>query len=144
MGQIHATLELMNAWEAENVRRGLMDIDEVKKMPVEMLVDTGSLYMCINENICEILGLSIVDKRKSKLADGSIIECNVAGPIAVYFKNRMCTITATVLPGDNECLLGAIALEEMDIMINPVRQELVVNPEHPDYPVFRLSSVFKP
>ncbi len=38
-----------------------------------------------------------------------------------------------VLKGDTEPLLGAIAMDEMDVLIHPQRQELVVNPEHPYY-----------
>jgi hypothetical protein len=38
-----------------------------------------------------------------------------------------------VLPGDAEPLLGAIPMEEMDVLIHPLRNELMVNPEHPYY-----------
>jgi clan AA aspartic protease len=142
MGQIYATLELINSWELESARRGLVDQDEIKRMQVEMLVDTGSVNMCINETICSLLQLPIVGKRKGTLADGTIVECAVAGPIEVHFKNRTCNISATVLPGDTECLLGAIPLEEMDIMIDPRRRELIVNPEHPEYAIYNLRSIF--
>jgi hypothetical protein len=40
---------------------------------------------------------------------------------------------ALVLPGDAEPLLGAIPMEDLDVCINPLRQELVVNPDSPDY-----------
>ena len=43
-----------------------------------------------------------------------------------------------VLPGSSEPLLGAIPMEEMDVLIPPLRQELVVNPDHPDMAVFSL------
>lgn len=145
MGFVYATIELINGRELANVRYGLMDQDLVKRLPVEMLVDTGSISMCINETICEALNLSvdIVDKRKFSLADGSIIECPLVGPIEVRFKNRSCVVSAVVLPGDTECLLGAIPLEAMDVLIDPNRRELIVNPEHPDYAVLALRSVFR-
>jgi hypothetical protein len=38
-----------------------------------------------------------------------------------------------VLKGDAEPLLGAIPMEEMDVLVHPRRQELIVNPEHPYY-----------
>ncbi len=142
MGQVNATVELINSWELENARRGLADQDQVKKMYVEMLVDTGSINMCINETVCELLNLSILGKRRGVLANGSIVEYNIAGPVRVRFKNRECTITATVLPGDNDCLLGAIPLEEMDIMVDSRRQQLIINPEHPDHALYTLKSVF--
>jgi len=141
MGLVQATIELINSWELESVRRGLMGQDEVKRIHVEMLVDTGSVYMCINETVREQLNLSVIDRRKGQLADGSIVEYDVVGPIEVRFQNRKCTATAMVLPGDSECLLGAIPLEDMDIMVNPSRRELIVNPEHPYYAQVKMKQL---
>jgi hypothetical protein len=45
MGLIYAEITLINGGDLEMARRNLMDKDEVKKMNVEMLVDTGSIYM---------------------------------------------------------------------------------------------------
>lgn len=49
-----------------------------------------------------------------------------------------------VLPGDYEMLLGAIPKEDMDALIHPLRQELVVNPEHPYYVQMKMKGVRKP
>jgi hypothetical protein len=38
-----------------------------------------------------------------------------------------------LLPGNTEPLLGAILLEDMDVLIDPLRQELIVHPDHPLY-----------
>jgi clan AA aspartic protease len=141
MGLVQATLELINSWELENVRRGLMGQDEVKRIYVEMLVDTGSVCMCINETVREQLNLSVVDRKKGQLADGRIVECDVVGPIEVRFQNRKCIATAMVLSGDSECLLGFIQLEDMDIMVNPDRRELIVNPEHPNYARLKMKQL---
>lgn len=113
------------------VRRNLMDIDEVKKMKVSMLVDTGAYNLCINEVIQEQLQLPVVEKRKAQLANGSIEEYDVVDNVQVRFKNRATTCRAMVLPGDTEPLFGAIPMEDMDLIIHPLRQELLVNPEHP-------------
>lgn len=75
--------------------------------------------------------LPFIEKRKAVLANGSIEEYDVVGPIVVKFKNRTATCNAFVLKGDTEPLLGAIPMEEMDVLIHPLRQELIVNPEHP-------------
>lgn len=95
------------------------------------MVDTGSLNLAINENIQEQLQLPVIDKRKAQLANGSIIECDVVSPVEVKFKNRSTTCRAMVLPGNSEPLLGAIPIEDMDVLIDPQRQELIVNPDHP-------------
>ena len=128
---IWAEIELINGGDLEMVRRNLMDIDEVKKMKVSMLVDTGAYNLCINEVIQEQLQLPVVEKRKAQLANGSIEEYDVVDNVQVRFKNRATTCRAMVLPGDTEPLFGAIPMEDMDLIIHPLRQELLVNPEHP-------------
>ena len=138
MGLIYAEIELINAADLVMAKRNIIGEDEVKRIKVKMLVDTGSVYMCINETVQQQLQLSIVEKRKGQLADGSIVEYNVAGPIEVRFKNRRCVVDAMIIPGDNELLLGAIPLEDMDVLIHPYKQELIVNPEHPYFAQMKL------
>lgn len=72
------------------------------------------------------------------MADGSVVEYDVVGPVKVKFKNRTAVCNAFVLQGNNEPLLGAIPMEEMDVLIHPVRQELLVNPDHPNYAVLKM------
>ena len=143
MGLVYAEIELISAGDLELARRNMLDIDEVKKMNVEMLIDSGSYYMCINETVKEQLDLNILEKRKWQLANGQIVEYEVVGPIEVKFKNRKCYVDAMVLQGDSEMLLGAIPKEDLDVLIHPLRQELVVNPEHPYYVQMKMKGVRK-
>lgn len=138
MGIIYADIELISGDDLALARRHIIGEDEIKRMTVSMLVDTGSVYMCINQSVQEQLQLNIVEKRKGQLADGSIVEYDVAGPIEVRFRNRRCVVDAMVLPGDSEMLLGSIPLEDMDVVIHPYRRELIVNPEHPYFAQMKL------
>jgi clan AA aspartic protease len=131
MQKVYASIDLINGGDLEMSRRHIIGEDEIRKMPVNILVDTGAYMLCINETIQEQLGLSVVEKRKAQLANGSVEEYDIVGPIEVKFKNRRCMVDAMVLKGDNEPLLGAIPLEDMDVLVHPQRQELIVNPEHP-------------
>ncbi len=138
MGLIYAEIELINGDDLALVRRNIIGEEEVKRMRVNALVDTGSYMLCINENIQEQLQLAVVEKRKAQLANGSIVECEVVAPIELRFKNRQTTCRAMVLPGDSEPLLGSIPLEDMDVLIHPLRQELIVNPDHPYFAQMKL------
>jgi clan AA aspartic protease len=138
MGLVYADIELINGDDLVLARKHIIGEDEIKRMHVNMLVDTGSVYMCINETVQEQLQLEVIEQRKGQLADGSVVEYNVVGPIEVRFKNRRCVVDAMVIPGDNELLLGAIPLEDMDVLINPYRRELIVNPDHPYFAQMKL------
>lgn len=113
-------------------------MDEIKKIRITALVDTGSIFMAINEYIQEYLQLPIAYQKTFQMANGEMIRCDVVGSLEVRFANRGVHCNAIVLPDDSEPLLGVIPIEAMDVLIDPLRQELVVNPKHPDGAVLRL------
>ena len=100
--------------------------------PVEVtaLADTGSVFLCIPEHVRLQLKLDALETREVKLADGSRATDPYAGPLVVQFKNRTGFMGALVL-GD-EVLLGAIPMEEMDLVVNPRDRTVDVNPESPN------------
>ncbi len=138
MGLVYADIELINAGDIEMARRHIIGEDEIKRMHINALVDTGSYMLCINETIQEQLQFPVVEKRKAQLANSSVLECDVVSMVELKFKNRRTICNAMVLPGDSEPLLGAIPLEDMDVLIHPLRQELIVNPEHPFYAQMKI------
>jgi clan AA aspartic protease len=138
MGLVYADIELVNAVDLENARRQIIGKEEVKRMRLNMLVDRGAYMMAINETIQEQLDLPFVEKRKAQMASGAVVEYDIVGPVRVHFANRTAICNAFVLSGDSEPLLGAIPMEEMDILLHPQRQELIVNPEHPNYAQLKM------
>ena len=138
MGLVYADIELFNDGDLELVSRNLLKESSVRKISVNAMVDSGAYHLAINENIKSQLGLRVKKISIATLADGSQIELEVVGPVEVRFKNRSTTVDAMVLPGNSEVLLGAIPMEGMDVIINPLKQTLEVNPEHPYLPNFSL------
>lgn len=135
---VYADVTLINGEDLILAKKHIIGEEEVKYMTVKFLIDTGSYMLAINETIQEQLQLPVLEKRKAQLANGSIDEYDVVGPVEVRFKNRQCTCRAMVLPGDNEPLLGAIPMEDMDVLIHPQRQELIVNPDHPYFAQMKM------
>ena len=94
----YANIELINGDDLAFARRNMIGEEEIRRLHVEMLVDTGSLMLCINESIQEQLQFPIVEKRKAETADGRIIECDVVSNVEVRCRNRQTTCRAMVLP----------------------------------------------
>ena len=138
MGLTYADIELINADDLALAKRNVIGEEEVKRLRINMLVDTGAYNLFINESIQAQLDLPFVEKRKGQLANGSIEEYDMVGPVVLKFKNRQTVCNALLLHGENEPLLGAIPLEDMDVLIHPLRQELIVNPDHPYYAQMKL------
>ncbi len=131
MGLIFADLELLSAGDKELVRKGYMKKEDIKVEEVRALVDTGAYMMCINEHIKAQLDLPFVKSTEAELADGKIQSVEVVGPLIVNFKNRTTSCNAIVMPGNAEVLLGAIPMEELDVVLNPLKQTIEVNPDSP-------------
>ena len=133
---VYANIELLNGDDVALHRRNMLGDDEIRRMMVNMTVDSGAIMLTINEEIRLALGLSVIDHRPSQLADGTRIELPVAGSVVVQYAGRFCTTSALVFPGDNDPLLGAIPMEEMDLWISPARN--ILTPVHPEGPVMSL------
>lgn len=131
MGKVFAYIELLNGSDVALAQNYIIGEDEIRRISICPQVDTGSDYLCINENIQEVLKLPFVKYKYAELADGRIVKCDVVGPVEVKFENADCTCRAMVLPGDSAPLLGLIPLESMDVIIDPNRGELVVGPVRP-------------
>lgn len=122
MGLIYAALRLTNLFNHQQVQ-------------VNALVDTGATFMCVTEEIALQLGFDIaeVSQQTVTLADGHQRKVPKIAPIEIAFENRSYVTEAVVL--GNEALLGVIPLEAMDLVVDPRQQALIVNPQHPNYPV---------
>lgn len=125
MGLVHAEIELINGYDFASARKHLIGEEEIRKITVKALVNSGSFYTAINENIQEYLQLPIVRKERQVLADGTVLEMDLIGPLQIKFQNREMMIEAVLLPGNSEVLLGVLPMEALDLIIDPKRQELV-------------------
>jgi clan AA aspartic protease len=97
---------------------------------VEALADTGSVHLCIPQHVCDRLRLQKITDKEVTLADGSTRLVPYVGPVEIRFKNRV-GFTGGLVMGD-QVLLGAIPLEDMDLVVIPKTGELDVNPRSPD------------
>jgi len=104
---------------------------DLQPLEVEMLVDAGAVHLCLPQHVQLQLGLEESSKKEVTLADGSRQFVPYVGPVEIQFKNRIGFTGALVLGG--AALLGAIPMEDMDLVIIPRTRTLDVNPESPNY-----------
>jgi len=134
MGYVHAEIELTNHGDVEMNYRGLLPEDEIRRVTTRALVDSGAWDLVINEEVRKQLDLRIVERRTVKLADETLIDVDVVGPIEVRFENRRTFVDAVVLPDTSEVLLGAYPLQGLDAFIDAKRERLLVHPDSPNNP----------
>ena len=105
--------------------------DDLGSVAVEALADTGSVYLSIPQHIQFQLGLEPVSEKEVTLADDSKRMVQYVGPLEVRFKNRA-AFTGAIVMGD-QVLLGAIPMEDMDLVVLPNQRRVDINPLNPNY-----------
>ena len=124
MGIVHAEITIKNVADLVKANSGIVNEHEIRQNTIKALVDTGAGTLVINEELCQKLGLEIRGTRQATLANNSKTMVKIAAPVEVHWKNRSMTCQPLVMEGSGENLLGSIPLEDMDLMVDPVRQEL--------------------
>lgn len=121
MGLIHTKITLSNALDSR-----------LSSYETDALVDTGALHLCLPEHVAVQLKLPTLQEREVSRADGKVHRCPYVGPVEVAFGDRRCFVGALVL--GEEVLLGAVPMEDLDLIISPASRTVVVNPETPNIP----------
>ena len=80
------------------------------------------MHLCIPARIQAQLQLEEIDSKEVTLADGSHRQVPYVGPIELRYKNRVGFAGALVM-GDQP-LLGAIPMEDMDLVVIPRTREV--------------------
>jgi clan AA aspartic protease len=119
MGLVNAEITL------KNPRR-----PELEPVKVSALADTAAVDLCIPPHVQIQLELEEIDKKEVTLADGSRKLLPYVGPIEIRYKNRVGFAGALVM-GD-QTLLGAIPLEDMDLVVIPRTRSVDINPASPN------------
>jgi clan AA aspartic protease len=125
MGSVRTEITLKNAGDVTKARDGLIKEADIRAITVEAVADTGAMSLVINEELRQRLGLAITGQRMVTIADGSRVPCGTTEPVEIHWKNRATGQWAVALPNASHVLLGALPLEGMDLMVDPVNQQVV-------------------
>jgi clan AA aspartic protease len=125
MGEVRTEITLVNIGDQNDARRGYMPQDQVRRLTVNAVVDTGAWTLVINEETCEKLGLRVKKPSETTVAGGGRVSSGITEYVEVRWKDRETACEAVVLPGEEDVLLGAYPLEGMDLMVHPKKQEVV-------------------
>lgn len=125
MGVIYASIKLSNA-----LRPDLHPVE------IDALVGSGAINLCIPEIVQRELGLESCESRLVELADGTTRQVEVVEPVRIFFEGRRTTTVAMVQ--GTEVLLGAILMQDLDVLIDPHSERLILPPDRPN---FALSKV---
>ena len=141
MGYVYADIELRNEDDVALHRHGWLPESEIKRVTCRALVDSGAWDLVINEEIQKQLNLPFRERQVVEMADETVMEVDVVGPIEIRFQHKRTIVDAVIMPGTSGVLLGAYPMEGLDVMIDPKRERLIVNPPWPNNPKARIRAI---
>jgi clan AA aspartic protease len=136
MGIFKEEITLENIVDRGLANRGYINKNQIRTLTVQAMPDTGAWTLVINEDVREKLGLVIEDTAVSTLADGKTSSYPITESVKIQWKDRSIELPAVVVAEGEEVLLGAMPLEGMDLIVDPVRKQLAG--AHGDQPLHVL------
>ncbi|MDR2491830.1 MAG: hypothetical protein LBD20_10570 [Spirochaetaceae bacterium] len=130
---------LTNVRDIGNAEEKLIPPSKVRSMTVDACVDTGAWFLVINENVRATLGLTITGTDTARLADGSVKQYPVTEPVEFCWNDRKKSMNALLCPDSNEVLFGALCMEALDLIADPVDECL--RGRNGDKALYKLISV---
>jgi predicted aspartyl protease len=97
--------------------------DPKRFVDLDMLVDTGAIFAIVPAPLLRRLGIRARKREKFSLADGTTITRRIGNAEFGYGGHVGAATVIFGEPGD-ACLLGALALESLGFILDPVKRAL--------------------
>jgi len=118
-------LEIANNDDLALARRGLLRPDQVRRETILGVVDSGATRLVLPEEIVKRLGLPQGDSIKVRYADGRRAKRRRADGVYVQLLGRHGTFSAIVEPKRKTALVGAIVLEDLDLLVDCIGERVI-------------------
>jgi predicted aspartyl protease len=130
MGRVLVKARIENTDDLVLAKKGLLPVDQVRSVEViDALVDTGATLLSMPKKLIEQLGLDPVRRRTALTSAGHVL-VQIYGTARLTVEGRDCPIDVSELPDDCPVLIGQVALELMDFVVDPPGRRLIGNPAH--------------
>jgi clan AA aspartic protease len=129
MGRVIVQVTVENAEDRRKANRGDIRPEQVRRVELDALVDSGATFLCLPESTVHQLGLYFDRKREARTVTGTVA-LNIYTGARIEVQGRACTVEVMALPEGRQPLLGQIPLETLDWWIDTKNHRLVGNPEH--------------
>ncbi len=136
MGRFRVDLELANYEDMVLARRGTLNPGKVRRVQIPGVVDSGAARLVLPQSVVAKLGLPSAGKVGVRYADQRTSIRNKVKDVWLKLLGREGTFTAMVEPKRKDALIGAIVMEDLDLVIDCTTQKL-----HPRDPRWVISEV---
>jgi clan AA aspartic protease len=125
MGRFSVEVELTNHGDQIRAEVGVITPDQIRRVKIRGVVDSGATRLVIPTSIALQLGLEESGRAKVRYADGHTGERTIVKDVHLAYGGRESVFNAIVEPGRESVLIGAIVLEDLDFLVDCGNQRLV-------------------
>ena len=109
--------------------------DPAKTVEIEALIDTGAMSLALPQNVVDELGLRKFREATVRYANNKREVKSIYGVVTAEIKGRAGEFDVLAEPEGAQPLVGQILLEQLDLIVDPARRNVIVNPRSPDMPM---------
>ena len=125
VGRFSVDIEVANNDDMALARRGMLLPAQVRRETIQGVVDYGATRLVLPEEVVKRLGLPLGGLIKVRYADGRRAKRKAAEGVYVQLLGRHGTFRAVVEPKRTTALVGAIVLEDLDLLVDCTAQRVV-------------------
>ena len=130
VGRFSVEFEVANYADLIRAQDGTLPADQIRRETIQGVVDSGATKLVLPQAVVKRLGLRLGDKIQVRYADGRKVQREGAEGVYVQLLGRHGTFTAVVEPRRKTALVGAIVLEDLDLLVDCVAQRVVPRDPH--------------
>jgi predicted aspartyl protease len=125
VGRFSVDFEIANYGDVILARDGYLDANKVLRRTFQGVVDPGAVMLVLPQSLVKELGLPMRNNIKVRYADGRRAKRREAQDAHVELLGRDGNFSAIVEPKRTSALIGAIVLEQLDLLVDCQRQRLI-------------------
>lgn len=139
MGRFAVEMEVANDVDMAQLESGKLGRRKVRRMNLRGVVDSGAARLVLPKAVVEELGLTPAGKLRVRYADGRSALRQTVKRVYVELLGRSGSCTAIVEPNRTAALIGAIVLEDLDLLVDCSNEKLV--PRDPRFVVSEIEEL---
>jgi predicted aspartyl protease len=129
-GRFSVEFEMANHKDVVLAEEGFRPPELVRRARLSGVVDTGAARLVLPASVVSALGLPEAGQVMVRFADGRRESKPIVGDVELTIQGRSSVFTAVVEPGRTDARIGAIVLEELDLVPDCTRQALLPRDPH--------------
>ncbi len=130
MGRFSVEFVVANNRDVVSLRAGDAILDRVKHLVLSGVVDSGAARLVLPQRVVDALELRVEGETTVRYTDGRREKRPLVSNVWLELLGRHGVFSAVVEPERSDALIGAIVLEELDLLVDCTTQSLY--PREPD------------